>query len=118
MGTWSHEPFGNDVSNDWAYDLEETRDYGLVRDTLLAAAKAGAYLDADTGQQAVAAAEVVAKALGRGSQSDAYTEKVEVWLKGLGTQPPADSIPLACSALEGGVGGGSERRELRAEGKA
>jgi len=21
MGTWSHEPFGNDTANDWAYEL-------------------------------------------------------------------------------------------------
>ena len=23
MGTWSHEPFGNDAANDWAYGLED-----------------------------------------------------------------------------------------------
>jgi len=26
MGTWSHEPFGNDDANDWAYRLEEEED--------------------------------------------------------------------------------------------
>jgi hypothetical protein len=23
MGTWSHEPFGNDTASDWAYEFEE-----------------------------------------------------------------------------------------------
>jgi hypothetical protein len=26
MGAWSHEPFGNDDANDWAYDLEQVSD--------------------------------------------------------------------------------------------
>lgn len=30
MGTWSHEPFGNDSANDWAYDLEDQSDLSLV----------------------------------------------------------------------------------------
>jgi hypothetical protein len=37
------------------------------------------YLDADVAAEAIAAAEVVAKAMGRGTQSDVYTEKVDVW---------------------------------------
>ena len=23
MGTWSHEPFGNDTASDWAYEFKE-----------------------------------------------------------------------------------------------
>ncbi len=30
MGVWSHEPFGNDTANDWAYGLEETTDLSYV----------------------------------------------------------------------------------------
>ena len=30
MGTWSHEPFGNDSACDWAYGLEGKQDYAIV----------------------------------------------------------------------------------------
>ncbi len=77
MGTWSHEPFGNDSANDWAYDLEDQSDLSLVVGAIQAVLDNGDdYLDSDLAVEAVAAAEVLAKMLGRGTQSDAYTEKV------------------------------------------
>lgn len=30
MGAWSHEPFGNDTANDWAYAPVELRDYAFT----------------------------------------------------------------------------------------
>jgi hypothetical protein len=34
MGAWSHEPFGNDDANDWAYGLEEAEDLSYVEEAL------------------------------------------------------------------------------------
>ena len=34
MGAWSHEPFGNDDANDWAYELEETEDLSHIEAAL------------------------------------------------------------------------------------
>ena len=32
MGTWSHEPFGNDTASDWAYEFEEHNGYDVIED--------------------------------------------------------------------------------------
>ena len=34
MGAWSVEPFGNDVAADWAWELEDESDWGVVDDAL------------------------------------------------------------------------------------
>lgn len=112
MGTWSHEPFGNDSANDWAYDLEDCTDFSLVASALKCAADSGEYLDADEAVEAVAAAEVLAKALGRGTQSDAYTGKVDAWLASIPAKPSPELSALAQRALAKVLGPESELREL------
>lgn len=112
MGTWSHEPFGNDSANDWAYELEECTDFSLVAAALKRAADSEGYLDADEAVEAVAAAEVLAKALGRGTQSDAYTEKVDAWLASISITPPPELSALAQRALSRVLAAESELREL------
>lgn len=113
MGTWSHEPFGNDTANDWAYELEGSSDLSIVEATLRRALEEGSgYLDADVGAEAVAAAEVLAKALGRGTQADAYTEKVDAWLKTIPAEPVPELLTLAQQALTRVLGEQSELSEL------
>ena len=77
MGTWSGEPFGNDTAADFAWELDEQKRWGIVRQALREAIRSEAPLDADTAVVAIAAAEVVAHGLGRPTQSDSYTESVE-----------------------------------------
>lgn len=113
MGTWSHEPFGNDSANDWAYDLEDQTDFSLVAQAIQKVLDNGNdYLDSDVAVEAVAAAEVLAKALGRGTQADAYTEKVDTWLKSLAVKPFPDLLSKAQAALTRIMGPDSELREL------
>lgn len=114
MGTWSCEPFGNDTACDWAYDLEEgPRDFSFVEATLKRAADSEpSDLDADAADEAMAAAETVAKALGRGTRTDAYTERVDRWVAALTVRPDASLIATARQALERIVSPGSELREL------
>jgi len=113
MGTWSHEPFGNDSANDWAYDLEDQSDLSLVVKAIQAVLDNGDdYLDSDLAVEAVAAAEVLAKALGRGTQSDAYTEDVDRWVKSLTVRPTPDVLSKANAALARILGPDSELREL------
>ena len=116
MGAWSHEPFGNDTANDWAYELEETQDWSLVEaafNTVLA--PDANYIESDQGSEAVAAAEVLAQALGKGTQSDAYTEKVETWLKSVDAAPPDELRAKAKAALEKVLSDDSELKELWVE---
>jgi hypothetical protein len=118
VGTWSHLPFGNDTANDWAYDLEVTKDFSHVAKAIQAVLEVGEddYLDADVAAEAVGAAEVLAKALGHGTQRDAYTEKVEVWLQSVKVKPSKKLIADAQLALARILGDESELRDLWEEG--
>lgn len=116
MGTWSHEPFGNDIANDWAYQLAGVQDWSVVEaafDAVLESPEE--YIESEQGSQVVAAAEVLAKALGRGTQSDAYTEKVEEWLQLMAMAPPAELRGKAKGALARILGEDSELNELWVE---
>lgn len=116
MGAWSHEPFGNDDANDWAYGLEDVTDLSLIETTLDRVLEAEEYLEAPEASEAVAAVEVLAKLLRKGTQSDAYTEKVDEWIKSVSVQPGADILTKANRALERILGENSELRELWEEG--
>ncbi|WP_058624887.1 DUF4259 domain-containing protein [Microbacterium testaceum] len=96
MGTWSARPFGNDSAADWAYELDEASDWGVVSDALRVAAEAvPSDLDSDDAVTAIAAAEVVARGLGRVPESagsvDAFVARVSA--------PPPEMVALAVSAL-------------------
>ena len=116
MGAWSHEPFGNDTACDWAYGLEEQRDFSLIAQSIQSVLDNGTdYLDSDLASEAIAAVEVLAKALGRGTQTDAYTDGVDAWLKSISAKPSSDLLSKAKTALTRILGPDSELRELWAE---
>lgn len=113
MGTWSHESFGNDTANDWAYELEDATDFSVIETALQVALDEGdEYLDADLAMEAIAAVEVIAKRLGKGTQSDVYTDKVDQWLETISEQPSDDLLSLAKRVLERIVADDSELKEL------
>lgn len=113
METWSHESFGNDTANDWAYELEDATDFSVIEAALQVALDEGdEYLDADLAMEAIAAVEVIAKRLGKGTQSDVYTEKVDQWLETISEQPRDDLLSLAKRVLERIVADDSELKEL------
>lgn len=111
MGTWSHEPFGNDDANDWAYDLENVNDLSVVEDALDQALAAD-YIETAEGSNAVAAVEVLAKLLGKGTQTDSYTEKVDAWIKLINVQPTPELLEKAKRVLTRIVGENSELKDL------
>lgn len=113
MGAWSHEPFGNDTANDWGYGLEDTQDLSLVDAALSAVVNCEEkYLDASVAEEAVAAAEVLAQLLGRGTQRDSYTKKVEAWTRTVTIRPSPELKHKARKALERILSDESELREL------
>lgn len=113
MGAWSHEPFGNDTACDWAYELEGQRDFSHVARTIQAVLDNGAeYLEDSPATEAVAAAEVLARSLGRGTQNDTYTEDVDDWLATVDAKPSPELLRLADKALTRILGPESELREL------
>lgn len=117
MGAWSHEPFGNDTACDWSYGLEGQRDFSLIANTIQTVLENGAeYLDADPATEAVAAVEVLAKALGRGTQTDSYTKEADAWVKSIAAKPSRELLSNASAALARILGPDSELRELWEEG--
>jgi Domain of unknown function (DUF4259) len=97
VGAWNADPFGNDAAADWAWGLDDEDDWGIVR-TALDAGIAGAAEDDDAGCVAVAAAEVVARGLGRPTECDAYTEEAVAFVERVVT-PPSEIVLLARRAL-------------------
>ncbi len=113
MGAWSHEPFGNDTANDWAYRLEDVQDLSLIEAAFDAVNNnEGEYLDASVAEEAVAAAETLAHLLGRGAQMDSCTEKVQRWAKSVSARPNPALKNKARQALQRVLADGSELREL------
>ena len=117
MGTWSHEPFGNDTANDWAYGLEETKDMSFIESALdRVIEQSGDYLEAPEAEEAIAAIEVIAKLLGRGSQSDAYTEKVDEWVASITEKPNVELLQKAQRVIARILAEDSELLDLWQEG--
>ena len=116
MGAWSHLPFGNDTANDWAYELEDASDLSVIEAALTRVLDAGDdYLEAPEAEEAVAAIEVLAHLLGRPTNSDSYTEKVQAWVAQVKLKPNPALLNKARQALQRIVGEDSELAELWAE---
>ncbi|MFG6445967.1 DUF4259 domain-containing protein [Microbacterium sp. P06] len=99
MGAWSGEPFGNELATEWAWELESAHDWRGVHAALERAASPEAPLDEDTATIALAAAEVVARGLGRPTQDDAYIEDVAAFVSRV-PAPDPDLVRLAHAAIE------------------
>lgn len=110
MGTWSGQPFGNDLAADWSFELNDTNDWLIVRSALRAADRAPGDLHADDALIGIAAAEVVAHGLGHPTQSDAYTDSASAFVQRAG-QPDTELVTLARQALMASTAS-SELREL------
>lgn len=116
MGAWSHEPFGNDTANDWAYGLEEAHDLSYIEATLDKILDVGTdYIESPDAEEAIAAIEVLAKLLSRGTQVDAYTEKIDVWVKKSDIKPSPELRSKAQQVLQRLVSENSELFELWVE---
>jgi hypothetical protein len=113
MGAWSHEPFGNDTASDWAYGLEEAKDLSYIESALDKALECGSeYLEAPEAEEALAAIEVIAKLLGKGTQSDEYTEDVDAWVSSIKLKPQPALLKKAQQVIDRILADESELLEL------
>lgn len=112
MGAWSAEPFGNDTACDWASELEGSTGLSVINNALQAVLECDDYLDVDIGEEALAAVEVLAKLLGKGTQQDAYTEEVDAWVAAQTAKPDAAVIADAQLVLKRLAADDSELMEL------
>ena len=101
MGTWDADSFQNDAASDWAFEQESAPDLGHVSKTLLDVVKTGDdYLEVDEGQEALAAAEVVARLKGNWGRRDPYSEPVDKWVQNHPQTPSDDLVELALRAID------------------
>ena len=101
MGTWGVGPFENDTACDWKYDLEEIDDHRLIESTLRKIDDAGTnYLKAPEADEAIAAAETIARLKGSFYVRNAYTETVDAWVAKHNFDPPQELVDSAIKAME------------------
>ncbi len=112
MGTWGTGPFDDDSASDWAWELQEARDWSVVEAALRGAAEVGAdsYLEAPDGQIAWAAAAVVAAVDDPSVAS--LPDDVATWLDRHRDGRPSATRPLALQAVQRVLADNSELVEL------
>jgi hypothetical protein len=117
MGAWGEKAFQNDSALDWLAELQAAG-VELLRDTLsrVAETHADELVDVDDGAAAIAAAEIVAAALGRGRER-LPAEACE-WLDVNQGIIALDELGLANRAAQRVLGHNSELRALWDEGGA
>jgi len=112
MGAWNPGPFDNDEASDFIEDLAEAPDWRTVVQMLDHVTKLAGYLEAPEGQIAVAAAAIVAAAVG---EATILPDDRQALKAALGA-PPSGAVALARSALARVVAPASELDELWQEG--
>jgi hypothetical protein len=84
-----------------------------VRETLQKVLNSGdEYLEAPDAEEAMAAAEVIARLKGNFGQRDSYTETTDNWVKEHPQNPPAELVALSTQALDRILRPPSELMEL------
>jgi hypothetical protein len=113
MGTWDTDSFGNDTACDWAYQLERSSDLSIVDSTIDKILEIGSdYLGASEAEEALAAAEVVARLQGNWGVRNPYTEPADAWVENHRLIPPPDLIRKTHKAIERILTSPSELLEL------
>jgi len=101
MGAWGTGIFDNDTACDWAYTLEESDDLSVVEESLEKVISAGSeYLEAPDAEEALAAAEVIARLQGNYGDRNAYTETIDKWVSERELKVSPELARKALSAIE------------------
>jgi septation ring formation regulator EzrA len=101
MGAWDTDPFGNDTACDWSYSLEESEDFELIEETLAKIEEAGdEYIEAPDAEEAIAAADTLARLKGNAYVKNSYTEAVDAWVDEQQLTVPQDLVDLAIHAID------------------
>src|SRR5262245_1582295 len=116
MGAWGTGIFDNDTACDWAFGLEETSDLSLIESAFDKVLNIGGeYLDAGDAEEALAAAEAIARLKGNWGIRNSYTEKMDRWVETTRLIPSQALIEKALKAIERLLSGPSELLELWGE---
>lgn len=112
MGTWDVGSFDNDAACDWAGQLQAYPDLSFVDETLSTVIEEGEYLEASGAEEAIAAAEVVARLQGNWGDRNAYSERADRWIEQAGITPNRTIAIKAHQAIDRILSEPSELLEL------
>jgi hypothetical protein len=115
MGAWGTGIFDNDTACDWAYELEGQRDLGVIERALDAVLDGDDAPDADIGEEALAAAEALARLQGHWGVRNSYTERMDAWVEAAALTPPPALVRRAHAAIDRILAADSELAELWGE---
>ncbi|MCC7293611.1 MAG: DUF4259 domain-containing protein [Phycisphaerales bacterium] len=111
MGAWGVLAFENDDACDWADGLAHVDDFSLVESAFTEVEQTRGDLDMPEAYRALAACEVVARALGRPGYQDSYTETVDTWVKKHNLRPSPKLVTRALGVIDRVMGDNSFLRE-------
>jgi hypothetical protein len=116
VGTWAVGPYGNDFAQDWAEDLQESKDLYFIEETLNNAlgAETTEYLEAPYAAEVLAAIETLARLMGKGGAQDDDSAAIDAWVAEVlpKFKTRTDLADKARRGLALVVSEGSELREL------
>lgn len=111
MGTWAIDALGNDDAADWLYTLYDGAGLKVIDETLSAVAMPD-YVEAPQAQEALAAAEVVARLQGRPDATVPLDEELDGWIRRSKLIPPPALVQKAHKAIDRILADQSELLEL------
>ncbi len=113
MGAWGSNSFENDDACDWSGGLVECHDLSLVEEAFQTVLEVGdEYLEASHAQEAIAAAEVLARLRGNWGPRSAYTEDMDAWVTAHPQSVSQTLLARGTSVLDRILAPGSELADL------
>ncbi len=101
MGAWDSDPFGNDSALDWVGELEAFDDLSFIEATLEYVLDRGPeYIESDDAEEAIAAADTLARLKGRFYVRNPYTEPLDEWVVANPIIPPQTLVDSALRVLD------------------
>ena len=80
MGAWGTGNFDNDIALDWVFELEETNNLSLIKETVEAVFPED-YIDSDVGTEALISIEAIARLKGNFGAENTYAKDLDNWVK-------------------------------------
>jgi hypothetical protein len=118
MGAWDSDPFGNDTACDWTNDAERAADLSFIAKTIEKIHQQGGdYLEAGEAEEAIAAADTLARLRGRFYTRNSYTESIDEWVANHSITPPREMLDSAIHAIDRILTEPSELLELWGDSK-
>jgi hypothetical protein len=112
MGAWGFGSFDNDDAADFLADVTESGDLSLIREVLDNVLTSTEYVEAPDASQAIAAAEILAFAIGRPTPAAQQEQALEQWISRLRPSVEPALVTQARDALVRILAPNSELLEL------